>query len=76
MPGPEERLEELEREGIRFDPALWRELAEYGRSHGVTRICFELHPVNLVYNVPTLLLMREAALRAPGLAGTLVSEST
>jgi hypothetical protein len=26
----------------------------------VTRICFELHPVNLVYNVPTLLKMREA----------------
>ncbi len=40
--------------------ALWRGLAEYGVSHGVTRICFELHPVNLVYNVPTLLMMREA----------------
>ena len=26
----------------------------------MTRICFELHPVNLVYNVPTLLTMREA----------------
>jgi sugar phosphate isomerase/epimerase len=31
--------------------ALWRDLAEYGRTHGVSRICFELHPVNLVYNV-------------------------
>jgi sugar phosphate isomerase/epimerase len=39
---------------------LWRDLAEYGRNHGVNRICFELHPVNLVYNVPTLLMMREA----------------
>ena len=26
----------------------------------MTRICFELHPVNLVYNVPTLQMMREA----------------
>jgi sugar phosphate isomerase/epimerase len=41
--------------------ALWRDLAEYGKGHGVTRICFELHPVNLVYNVPTLMTMREAA---------------
>src|SRR5215213_7817528 len=40
--------------------ALWRDLADYGRAHGVTRICFELHPVNLVYNVPTLQMMREA----------------
>lgn len=40
--------------------ALWRDLAEYGATHGITRICFELHPVNLVYNVPTLLMMREA----------------
>jgi sugar phosphate isomerase/epimerase len=39
---------------------LWRELAEYAAGHGVRRICFELHPVNLVYNVPTLLMMREA----------------
>ncbi|MBA2596799.1 MAG: sugar phosphate isomerase/epimerase [Chloroflexota bacterium] len=40
--------------------ALWRDLADYGKTHGVSRICFELHPVNLVYNVPTLLMMREA----------------
>ena len=40
--------------------ALWRELADDGRTEGVTRICFELHPVNLVYNVPTLLTLREA----------------
>ena len=46
--------------------ALWRELADYGISHGVTRICFELHPVNLVYNVPTLLVMREAVGDAVG----------
>jgi len=58
-PWPEDMLDTVRRqwdEGI----ALWRDLAEEGRTHGVTRICFELHPVNLVYNVPTLLTMREA----------------
>ena len=58
-PWPEDMRETVRRQweqGI----DLWRDLAEYGRGHGVTRICFELHPVNLVYNVPTLLTMREA----------------
>jgi sugar phosphate isomerase/epimerase len=58
-PWPDDMLDTVRRQwdqGI----ALWRELADYGESHGVGRICFELHPVNLVYNVPTLLMMREA----------------
>jgi sugar phosphate isomerase/epimerase len=40
--------------------ALWRDLASYARDHGVERIAFELHPLNLAYNVPTLLRMRDA----------------
>ncbi len=40
--------------------ALWRDLATCAQDQGVTRLCFELHPVNLVYNVPTLLHLREA----------------
>jgi sugar phosphate isomerase/epimerase len=58
-PWPEDMRDTVRRQweqGI----ALWRDLTEYGKTHGVTRICFELHPVNLVYNVPTLLTMREA----------------
>jgi sugar phosphate isomerase/epimerase len=58
-PWPDDMLDTVRRqwdEGI----ALWRELADYGASHGVRRICFEMHPLNLVYNVPTLLMMREA----------------
>ena len=58
-PWPEDMRDTVRRQweqGI----ALWRDLAEYGQTHGVTRICFELHPVNLVHNVPTLLKMREA----------------
>ncbi len=40
--------------------ALWTDLAADAQRQGVRRLCFELHPVNLVYNVPTLLMMREA----------------
>ena len=39
---------------------LWRDLAAFATDHGVDRIAFELHPLHLVYNVPTLLGMREA----------------
>ena len=39
---------------------LWKELARFAADHGIRRIAFELHPGNLVYNVPTLLRMREA----------------
>jgi sugar phosphate isomerase/epimerase len=40
--------------------ALWRGLAEEARAAGVERMAFELHPLHLVYNVPTLLRLREA----------------
>jgi sugar phosphate isomerase/epimerase len=56
---PPEMLDLVRRqwqEGI----ALWRDLAAYGQTQGVMRICFELHPINLVSNVPTLLAMRKA----------------
>ena len=33
---------------------LWQGLAEFARAHGVNRIAFELHPLHLAYNVPTL----------------------
>jgi sugar phosphate isomerase/epimerase len=39
---------------------LWTELAALAAAHGVTRIAFELHPLQLVYNVPTLERMRAA----------------
>jgi sugar phosphate isomerase/epimerase len=40
--------------------ALWTDLAAYGATQGVTKICLELHAVNLVHNVPTLLRLRLA----------------
>jgi sugar phosphate isomerase/epimerase len=39
---------------------LWRDLGAYALAHGVERLAFELHPLHLVYNVPTLDRMRGA----------------
>ncbi len=39
---------------------VWGELAEVATSNGVERIALELLPLQLVYNVPTLLRLREA----------------
>jgi len=40
--------------------AAWRGLADDARASGITRIALELHPLQLVYNVPTLLRLRDA----------------
>ncbi|MER3487091.1 MAG: hypothetical protein C4345_15050 [Chloroflexota bacterium] len=58
-PWPEDMLDTVRRQWDQV-VTLWTDLAAYAREHGVRRICFELHPVNLVYNVPTLLRLREA----------------
>lgn len=58
-PWPSDAMALLERqwdEAIRF----WDAMARYAESHAVRRIAFELHPLHLVYNVPTLLRMRAA----------------
>jgi sugar phosphate isomerase/epimerase len=39
---------------------LWRDLAGFAADHGVRRIALELHPLHLVYNVPTMLRLRAA----------------
>jgi sugar phosphate isomerase/epimerase len=41
--------------------AFWREMAGHAETNGVRRIAFELHPLHLVFNIPTLVRMREAA---------------
>jgi sugar phosphate isomerase/epimerase len=40
---------------------LWGEVAEFAQEHGVRRIALELLPLQLVYNVPTLNRLRDAA---------------
>jgi len=39
---------------------LWTDLAAEALARGVERLAFELHPLHLVYNVPTLERMRAA----------------
>lgn len=39
---------------------LWRDLGPFALDHGVTSVALELHPLQLVYNVPTLLELRAA----------------
>jgi sugar phosphate isomerase/epimerase len=45
-----------------WDEAIpfWQAMARFADDHGVAEIAFELHPLHLVYNVPTLLRMRAA----------------
>ena len=39
---------------------LWRDLGPFALDRGVTSVALELHPLQLVYNVPTLLELRAA----------------
>jgi len=58
-PWPADAVDLLERQ---WDEAitLWQALGRFAVDHGVDQIAFELHPLYLVYNVPTLLRMRDA----------------
>lgn len=38
----------------------WKDMAEFAKSHNITKIAFELHPGFVVYNPETLLRLREA----------------
>jgi sugar phosphate isomerase/epimerase len=59
FPWPPETLEIRERQ---WELALevWQGLTDFARAHGVNRIAFELHPLHLVHNVPTLRRLRDA----------------
>lgn len=58
-PWPADAMELLERQWAEAVP-LWQHLGAEAEANGVTKIAFELHPLHLVYNLPTLLRMREA----------------
>lgn len=60
FPWPEEMLAVREEQWQRAIE-LWVELAELASQQGVAKFALELHPLHLVYNVPTLLRLREAA---------------
>ena len=58
-PWPEESMALLDRQ---WDEAiaLWRDLAVEASAAGIESFAFELHPLHLVYNVPTFERMRDA----------------
>ena len=58
-PWPADAVMLLERQWESAIP-FWREMAGFAERHGVRRIAFELHPLYLVYNVPTLERIRSA----------------
>lgn len=58
-PWPPELAEIRERQW-RIAIETWSEVADFAKAHGVHRIAMELHPMQLVYNVPTLQRMRRA----------------
>lgn len=58
-PWPEDAVDLLERQweqAIRY----WQDMAAFAQDQGIERIAFELHPLHLAYNVPTLLRIRDA----------------
>jgi sugar phosphate isomerase/epimerase len=58
-PWPVDSMALLERQ---WDTAieLWRDLGAEAGAAGIERLAFELHPLHLVYNVPTFQRMRDA----------------
>jgi sugar phosphate isomerase/epimerase len=58
-PWPDASIALLERQ---WDEAiaLWNDLADEARAAGVEALAFELHPLHLVYNVPTFERLRDA----------------
>lgn len=59
FPWPEEMLQ-IREEQWEIATGVWSEIAELAVNNGVARIALELLPLQLAYNVPTLLRLREA----------------
>jgi sugar phosphate isomerase/epimerase len=57
-PWPQDAFDLRERQ---WDAAIprWQRIARRAEDAGITKLAFELHPLHLVYNVPTLLRMRQ-----------------
>lgn len=59
-PWPEDFLAVLDYQWNEVLIPYWKKTVEFARSHGVTKIAFEMHPGFCVYNTETLLKLREA----------------
>jgi sugar phosphate isomerase/epimerase len=58
-PWPQEMVE-MRDEQWELAIETWRDLTDFALAHGVQRIALELLPLHMVYNVPTLLALRDA----------------
>ncbi len=58
-PWPSEFMDVLDYQWNQVTIPYWRELGKYAEGHGV-KVAFEMHPGMLVYNVESLLLLRNA----------------
>lgn len=59
-PWPEDFLHILDYQWNEVLIPYWKETAKFAKDHGVTKICFEMHPGFCVYNPETLLRLRAA----------------
>jgi len=59
-PWPEDFLKILDYQWNEILIPYWAKAAKFAGEHGVTKICFELHPGFCVYNTETLLKLRSA----------------
>ncbi|MGI6578306.1 MAG: sugar phosphate isomerase/epimerase family protein [Eubacteriales bacterium] len=59
-PWPDDFLKILDYQWNEVLIPYWKKTVEFARSHGVTKIAFEMHPGFCVYNTETLLKLREA----------------
>lgn len=57
---PDEFLDVLDYQWNKVLIPYWQEAAEFARTHGVTKLAFEMHPGFCVYNPETLLKLRNA----------------
>lgn len=59
-PWPQDFLEILEWQWNEKVIPYWKEEVKFAKSHGITKLAFEMHPGMVVYNPETLLKLREA----------------
>lgn len=59
-PWPEDFSEMVEWQWREKVIPYWKEEAAFAKKHGVTKLCFEMHPGFVVYNPETLLKLRES----------------
>jgi len=60
MPWPEDFIELLNWQWDQVAIPFWKDMAAFAEQHGVKRLCFELHPGMLAYNVSSFQRLRNA----------------